>query len=74
MATDKPKLSKSEYQKKWREAHPRDKEAVNDYMREYIANSASIPNGGWCCPTAVPSTSPTADVRSKSYSEPVRLN
>ena len=42
MATDKPKLSKSEYQKAWRSAHPRDKEEVNNYMREYIANSESI--------------------------------
>jgi hypothetical protein len=36
------KLSKSEYQKAWRAAHPRDPEEVNAYMREYIANAESI--------------------------------
>ena len=42
MASEKPKLSKSEYQKAWRATHPRDKTAVNDYMKEYIKNSESI--------------------------------
>ena len=36
------KLSKSDYQKQWRAAHPRNPEEVNAYMREYIANSESI--------------------------------
>ena len=36
------KLSKSEYQKKWRASHPRDKAEVNEYMKNYIANSESI--------------------------------